>query len=101
MNRGLIIKALRETWSITALFGVALLVVETALSFVLPRFAEQLNQQLLQLQFLQGIIKALVGADVANGAGPEIFKAIPWVHPVVMALVWAHAIVFCTRVPAG
>lgn len=101
MNRGLIVKALRETWSATLLFGAALLVIETAMSFALPRFAAQLSEQWMQLKFLQGIIKAMVGADLAGGLGPEIFAAIPWVHPVVLAVVWAHAIVFCTRVPAG
>jgi ABC-2 type transport system permease protein len=27
--------------------------------------------------------------------------AIAWVHPVVLAIIWTHVIVFCTRVPAG
>ncbi len=101
MNRGLIIRALRETWPATALFGLALLAAETAVSFVLPRFQAQLSQQWLQLPFVQSIIKAMVGADVSGGIGPEIFTSIPWVHPVVLAVFWAHAIVFCTRVPSG
>ena len=101
MNRGVVIKAARETWGATLLFGVTLLVIEGAMSFALPRFAAQLSEQWMQLKFLQGIIKAMVGADLAGGIGPEIFGTIPWVHPVVLAVVWAHAIVFCTRVPAG
>ena len=101
MNRGLIIRALRETWPATALFGLALLAAETAISFVLPRFQAQLSQQWLQLPFVQNIIKAMVGADVSGGLGPEIFTSIPWVHPVVLAVFWAHAIVFCTRIPSG
>ena len=101
MNRGLMIRSLRETWSATLLFGVALLLAETAISFALPRFQAQLSQQWLQLPFLQNIIKAMVGADVSGGIGPEIFTSIPWVHPVVLAVLWAHAIVYCTRVPSG
>jgi ABC-type transport system involved in multi-copper enzyme maturation permease subunit len=101
VNRGLIIKTLRETWSATLLFGIALALFECAISFVLPRFQRQFSEQWLQMQFIQNIIKAMVGTDVAGGAGPEIFNAIPWVHPVVLAVTWAHAIVFCTRVPAG
>lgn len=101
MNRGLIIRALRETWSTTALFGLALLLAETAIAFVLPRFQAQLSQQWIQMPFVQGIIKAMVGADVSAGIGPEIFTSIPWVHPVVLAVFWAHAIIFCTRIPSG
>ncbi len=101
MNRGLILRALRESWSITLLFGVALLIFESAISFVLPRFQAQFSQQWVQMSFVQSIIKAMVGADVAGGAGPEIFTSIPWAHPVVLAVIWAHAIVFCTRIPAG
>ena len=33
--------------------------------------------------------------------GPELFESIGWVHPVVLAITWAHAIICCTRVPAG
>jgi len=101
VNRGLIAKAFRETWAATLLFGLALFVVEMALSFVLPRFQKQLSDQWLQVAFIQSIIKAMVGADLSGSAGPEIFTSIPWVHPVVLAVTWAHAIVFCTRIPAG
>jgi ABC-2 type transport system permease protein len=101
VNRGLIEKAVRETWGATLLLGLVLFVIETGLSFVLPRFAEQLAEQWMQIKLLQGIFKAMVGADIGGGIGPEVFAAIPWVHPLVLAVVWAHAIVFCTRVPAG
>ena len=101
MNRGLIIRSLRETWTTTLLFGLALMLFECAISFVLPRFQQQFSQQWLQMAFIQNIIKAMVGTDIAGGAGPEIFSSIPWVHPVVLAVIWAHAIIFCTRVPAG
>jgi ABC-type transport system involved in multi-copper enzyme maturation permease subunit len=30
-----------------------------------------------------------------------MFQAMAWVHPVVLALVWAHAIISSTRIPAG
>jgi len=101
MNRGLIIRALRETWSTTALFGIVLLAAESAISYVLPSLQERLSQSWVQLPFAQSIIKAMVGADVSGGIGPEIFTSIPWVHPVILAVFWAHAIVFCTRIPSG
>jgi ABC-2 type transport system permease protein len=101
MNRGLMLRALREVWPPTLLLGCALMLVEGILAYVLPRFAEQFSEQIREMQFVQTIIKAMLGADVSAGLGPEMFMAIPWVHPVVLAVVWAHAIVCCTRVPAG
>jgi len=101
INRGLMIKAFREVWGTTLLLGIVLLLVETALSYVLPKFHEQLSAQWSAMPFVQNIIKAMLGADVSGGIGPETFAAMAWVHPVVLACVWAHAIVICTRVPAG
>jgi ABC-2 type transport system permease protein len=101
MNRGLILRALRESWPATALFGIALLLAETVISYALPSLQDRLSQSWAQLPFVQTIIKAMVGADVSGGFGPEIFTSIPWVHPVILAVFWAHAIVFCTRVPSG
>ena len=101
MNRGLLIKALREVWPVTALLGGAMLLFEAILAYVLPTFAQQFSAQWLQMKFAQSIIKAMVGAEVVGEVGPDLFTSIPWVHPVVLALTWAHAIVVCTRVPVG
>jgi ABC-2 type transport system permease protein len=101
MNRGLIIRALRESWATTLLLGLVLLGVEAVLGFVLPNFASRLAQQWVQLEFFRGIMKAMLGTEIAGTLGPELFQSIAWVHPVVLALTWAHVIVSCTRVPAG
>lgn len=101
MNRGLLLKSWRETWPPTLLFGIALIIIEAILAFALPKFQAQLSAQLASTPFFRNLIGAMIGADVSGGIGPEMFAAIPWVHPVVLALAWAHSIVLCTRVPAG
>jgi ABC-2 type transport system permease protein len=101
MNRGLLLKSFRELWPVMLLFGVALFVVQAVLAFVLPTFQEQFQGQLLQLDFLRRIFSAMLGTDLAENIGPELFQSVCWVHPVVLALVWACAIVCCTRIPAG
>jgi len=101
MNRGLLLKSWRETWPPTVLFGGALFVIQAILAFALPKLQSQLSAQLASTPFLRNLIGAMIGTDVGGGLGPEMFAAIAWVHPVVLALVWAHAIVLCTRVPAG
>ncbi len=43
----------------------------------------------------------MLGVKVAEQLGPEAFTAFPWVHPVILSLVWAHALLCCTQTPAG
>jgi hypothetical protein len=100
MNRGLLIRAFRELWPTTLLLGLVLLLVEAALAFVLPKFASQISAD-MQVNFMRGIMQAMLGTEIATQVGPQIFQSIAWVHPVVLSLVWAHALVCCTRVPAG
>jgi ABC-2 type transport system permease protein len=101
MNRGVMMKAAREVWGTTLLLGVLLFAVEGVLAFVLPTFASHFAAQMTQFKFFQNIIQAMIGADIGQTIGPEVFLAIAWVHPVVLSLVWAHAVVTATRVPAG
>lgn len=101
MNRGIMLKSAREVMPLTLLLGVILLGVEAVLAYVLPTFSRQFSMQILRVEFVRNMIKAMLGTDLAEGIGPELFVAMPWVHPVVLAIVWAHAIILCTRVPAG
>jgi hypothetical protein len=101
MNRGLMIRAFRETWSMTLVLAVVFFGVETALGYILPKFGAQMSSQWLQMDFARGIIQAMLGTEVTDRIGPPMFQALAWVHPVVLALTWAHAVICCTRVPAG
>ena len=101
MNRGLIIRAFRELWPTTLVLGLVLLGMEAALSFVLQKFGAQMSQEWLQLDFARGIMQAMLGTEIADRIGPQMYQSMAWVHPVVLALAWAHALQCCTRVPAG
>ncbi|MGB2984569.1 MAG: ABC transporter permease subunit [Phycisphaerae bacterium] len=101
MTGGLIAKTVRESWVVTLLFALALAAVEALLAYIIPTFAEELVGQFLNTKFMQGTFKALMGAEVGSTISPAIITSTMWVHPIVLALVWAHAIIFCTRLPAG
>lgn len=101
MNRGLILRAFREMWPTGLIIALLLLGMEAILAFVLPRFGGQMSQQWLQLDFARGIMQAMLGTELGDQIGPQMFQSIAWVHPVPLALIWAHAIMSCTRVPAG
>ena len=101
MNRGLIEKAFREVWLLTLILSGALFLIEVLLAYVLPTFGDQMAGALGQIQFLQDLLAALLGAEIGETIGPHVFQAIPWVHPVVLAIIWAHELTFCTRLPVG
>ena len=101
MNRGIMLKAARELLPITIMLGVVGLAAEGILAYVLPTFSGQFTQGMMRVEFVKNIIKAMLGTDLAEGIDLTTFGSIPWVHPVLLAIVWAHAIVCCTRVPAG
>ncbi|HYV28664.1 MAG TPA: ABC transporter permease subunit [Candidatus Eisenbacteria bacterium] len=97
----MILRAVRESLPTTLLLAFVLMIVETALGFVLPKFGAQMTQEWLQMDFARGIMQAMVGAEIADRMGPQMFQAMAWVHPVVLALLWAHAMISGTRVPAA
>lgn len=101
MNRGLLVKSVRDGTVVVVMLAVALLLIEAVLSYVLPTVMADYSDTLMQLPFFRPIIQALLGADIGDQLLPQTLIAVAWVHPAVLALVWTQAIVFCTRVPAG
>ncbi len=104
MARGLIVKTIREVWLATLLFALALGTLEGVFAYVIPNFIgselDEIAQQWLQVDFVRNMLRALLGTEIDTLIGPGSF-AIGWTHPVALALLWAHAIILCTRVPAG
>jgi ABC-2 type transport system permease protein len=101
MNRGLMLKAALEMWPATLMCGVLLFAVEAVLAYVLPTFQSQFSNGMLQIDFVRSLVGAMLGVDASEAMGPQAFMAFPWVHPVVLALIWAHAMICCTRMPCG
>ena len=101
MIRGLLRKTLHETWVQLLLFGVALLIVPAVLTMLLPQLEQGLTQVLSAFPFVSDFIQALLGEDLGANISPQNLQAIIWVHPSILALIWAQEIVFCTRLPSG
>lgn len=101
MIKGLIVKTLYEVWGPTLIFIVAMFGFEFLLANVLSSFSQELFGQVLQVPFVQNLIKGLLGADMPANFDAATFSAFAWVHPVILFLLWAQTITFCTRTPAG
>jgi len=101
MMRGLLLKTWYEVWLMTLLFGCALLGVNALLTYVIPHFQEGIIEIIERIPFVQPMLTAMLGTELGDEISARTLQAFLWVHPTVLALLWAHAIVFCTRMPAG
>jgi hypothetical protein len=99
--RGLITKTLYEVWLPTLLFGLGLFVVKMILTFILPQIHEALGEVLHRLPFARAFLTILLGNTLGAEISSQSMQAFLFVHPVVLALVWAHAVTLCTRMPAA
>ncbi len=101
MIRGIMAKTIREVWPATLLFGIGLSLVMALLTYVLPQIQEGITDVFASLPFVKTLVQTILGTDVGDELTAQMMQAILWVHPVVLSVVWAHEIVFCTRMPAG
>ncbi|MCO6435517.1 MAG: hypothetical protein J5J06_00330 [Phycisphaerae bacterium] len=101
MNRGLLLKIFRETWILSAGLCVAVIVFELLMTFAFSVFKEEFAAQILEFAFIRNIIQAILGAEIGPGQVGLALMSVTWVHPLLLGLVWTHAVTFCTRTPAG
>jgi len=101
MNLGVIQKALREGWAITALCGVGIMAFEALVAWVFYNYQEQLSSEILEIEFVRDFVESLIGSELGDVLDPSALRSLAWVHPLVLAILWTHAITFCSRVPAG
>jgi ABC-type transport system involved in multi-copper enzyme maturation permease subunit len=101
MSCGLISKSVREVWAMTLLCGLGVMVFEVLLAHVLRSFETQLADYWLEVEFIRNMVRALLGSEITEQFDLGAMSSIAWVHPVILAILWAHEITLCTRVPAG
>lgn len=101
MNRGLLNKSLREGWPVTLGYGLLLALVEVVISFIAPRVQTGMFTVIIKMDFARTLLSALLGTTISGDAGAQLVQTVPWVHPLVLLIVFAHEITICTRLPAG
>ncbi len=102
MLRGLVEKAVRETWRTTLLLGAGLIGVELLLTYVLPFFQDDsIVATITKIPFVRALMSALMGVNIAADDGVDLLLVLPWAHPIVLTLSFAHVAIQLSRVPAG
>ena len=98
---GLLMKIQREVRWGALWLSLGLFVVMGLLTTLLPKVLSNIDLMLSRMPMVKPLITALLGVDPGNRASLELSQAFLWVHPTVLALLWAHEVIYCTRMPAG
>jgi len=99
--RGLIEKIVRESLGLVLAASLALFLVVTVLTLILPPMQSGIEQFTVQLPGLKGLLSGLLGVPVLNRLSAGMMLGVVWVDPVVLAVLWGFEVYFCTRFPAA
>ncbi|MFG0327614.1 MAG: ABC transporter permease subunit [Phycisphaerales bacterium JB037] len=101
MQRGVLLKAIRETWLMTLLFAAGLFAFHSMLAYVMSSFYDDLVGTLMVNRFFQTIMQAMLGQDFGEGITRDAAAAFCWVHPLGLFVLCGYLMAYCTRFPAG
>ena len=99
--KGLLRKIFMEVRWPVVFFGLGLAVIMGLLTSLLPKVLGDMDDMFLKLPFLKPIITALLGMDPGDGFTAQMMQAFLWVHPTVLSILWAHELMYCSRMPAA
>lgn len=91
---------LEVRWPVCQL-SIGLFAVMALLTRLLPKVLGDIDHVFERLPFVKPLVTALLGMDPGNRLSSEMMQAFLWVHPTVLSLIWAHELMYCSRMPAG
>jgi ABC-type transport system involved in multi-copper enzyme maturation permease subunit len=83
------------------LFAFGLAIIMGLLTALLPRVLGDIHLVFERLPFIKPLVTALLGVDPGRQLSAAMSQAFLWVHPTVLSIIWAHEVMYCTRVPAN
>ena len=82
-------------------FSFGLSAIMWLLTALLPKVLGDVHRVFKKIPFIKPLLTALLGVDPGDGFSAEMMQAFLWVHPTVLSLIWAHSLMYCTRMPAA
>ena len=76
MNRGLLLKALRETWVMTGLFGLGLGAFEALMAYVSPTLFPDFVESLFHFEWYRRLLSALFGEELLGAIGRQLVHVV-------------------------
>lgn len=99
--KGLLRKIFLEVRWPVLLLGIGLALIMALLTELLPKVLGEIDKVFAKLPFVKPLITALLGMDPGEAFTAQMTQAFLWVHPTVLSLIWAHELMYCSRMPAG
>ncbi len=99
--RGLLHKIVLEIRLAVVLFAIGLAIIMGLLTALLPKVLGDVERIFDSIPFIKPLLTALLGVDPGQGFTAQMMQAFLWVHPTVLAMIWAHELMYCSRVPAA
>lgn len=81
--------------------SLGLLAVMGLLTALLPKVLGNIHQMFDKMPMVKPLLTALLGVDPGDQVSAQLSQAFLWVHPTVLTLLWAHEVMYCSRMPAG
>jgi ABC-type transport system involved in multi-copper enzyme maturation permease subunit len=82
-------------------FSLGLCAIMALLTALLPKVLGNIHTMFEKMPIVKPLITALLGVDPGDQMSSQLSQAFLWVHPTVLTLIWAHEIMYCSRMPAG
>jgi ABC-type transport system involved in multi-copper enzyme maturation permease subunit len=101
VNLGLVQRSLREIVWTTITLALFLGSISALLAYALPRIQARFMQRSFIPPGVRQFRDAIFGFDSTQAGVAEIAFSLAWSHPIVIALLSAHAIIVCTRILAA
>ncbi len=98
---GLLTKIWIEVRWPVLLFSIGLFAVMALLTALLPKVLGEIHLMFDQVPLVRPLLTAMLGVDPGDKVSALLSQAFLWVHPTVLTLLWAHEVMYCSRMPAG
>ena len=82
-------------------FSLVLCAIMGFLTALLPKFVWNFNTISSQMPLVIPLISDLLDVDPGDQMSSQLSQAFLWVHPTVLTILWAHEVMYCSRIPAG
>jgi ABC-type transport system involved in multi-copper enzyme maturation permease subunit len=81
--------------------SLGLCIVMGLLTALLPKVLGNIHTMFDKMGMIKPLLTALLGVDPGDQVSAQLSQAFLWVHPTVLTLLWAHEVMYCSRMPAG
>ncbi|MCB9868017.1 MAG: hypothetical protein H6816_15430 [Phycisphaerales bacterium] len=101
MNRALLRRLIGDSFGLLALLTGATLATELAFMAVLREFSQQDHVVWMRVEFVQRMLRALLGAELTPDTSATGLMALGFTHPLIYAFSWSYLLTAATRIPAA